>query len=63
MPFATCFLEQRLRSCRGIHGIKGRRWFIENDQAQRDVGHREGPGNFRHLALAEGRSEMASLGD
>ena len=46
----------------GCHGIKGGRWFIENDQAQRTVGHRKGPGNFRHLALADGQIGNGVIG-
>ena len=35
---------------------------IEDDEAQRDVGHREGAGNFRHLALADGQIGNGVIG-
>src|SRR3990170_1438069 len=37
----------------GRHRIKRGCRLIENDQAQRTVGHREGTRNLRHLALAD----------
>ena len=46
----------------GGHRIKRRGRLIENDQAQRNVGHREGAGDFRHLALADGQIGNSIIG-
>ncbi len=61
VPLATWLLT-KVEELLGRNRIKRRGRLIENDKAQRNVGHGEGAGDLRHLALADGQIGNGVIG-